>query len=78
MRKLFSERDFAVVPIAGRCSRFAPVATGASAIAADSVVICLGVGSIAPPIAAISRAAKDDWITATGKSGIAVATAQKA
>ena len=78
MRKLFSERDFAVILLVGRCSRYAPVATGDSATAASCVVCWRASGSAVRPTIAISAAARGDWITATGRSDTAVATAQKA
>jgi len=78
MRKLFSERDFAVILLVGRCSRYAPVATGDSATAASNVASRRASGSAVPPTVAISAAARGDWITATGRSGTDAATAQKA
>lgn len=78
MRKLFSERDFALILSVERCSWSAPVATGASVIAACRVVSRRACGSAAPPTVVISAASRGDWITATGRSGIAVATAEKA
>ena len=77
MRKLFSEQDFAVILLVGHCSRSVPVATGDSATAASSVVCRRACGSAVPPTVAISAAARGDWITATGRSDTAVATAQK-
>jgi len=65
MRKLYSERDFAVILLA-------------SVIAACRVVSRRACGSAVPPTVAISAAARGDWITATGRSDTAVATAQKA
>jgi len=41
-------------------------------------VIERGAGSIVPPTVAINAVPRDDWITATGRSDIAVAATQKA